>query len=123
MTTVRGYNFTNVRKERRGKKAPMPWDISNFSLTYAFNQQNKRNPFIISDRLNQYKGGIDYQYATGLQPFQPFKELIKKDKYLKFISEFNFNPLPNTYGFSTNVDRQVGVTTWRFAGEDPDSLS
>ena len=119
VTTVRGYNFTNVRKERRGKKAPMPWDISNFSFTYAFNQQKKRNPFIISDQLNQYKGGIDYQYATGLQPFQPFKKLIKNDKYLKFVSEFNFNPLPNTYGFSTNVDRQVGVTTWRFAGEDP----
>ncbi len=120
VTTVRGYNFTNVRKERRGgKKVPLPWDISNFSLTYAFNQQKKHNPFILNDEQNQYKGGIDYQYATGLKPIQPFKKLIKKDKYLKFLSEFNFNPIPNTYGFNTNLERLVGVTTWRFAGEDP----
>lgn len=119
VTTVRGFNFTNVRMERRGKKVPLPWDISNFSFTYAFNQQRKRNPFIINDQLNQYKGGIDYQYTTGLKPIQPFKKLIKNDKYLKFITEFNFNPIPNTYGFSTNLERIVGVTTWRFAGEDP----
>ncbi|MEZ4964726.1 MAG: cell surface protein SprA [Saprospiraceae bacterium] len=118
VTIVKGFNFTNVRKERRGNKKPWPWNIENFSLTYAFNQQKKRNPFIINDQQNQYKGAIDYQYATGLKPIEPFRNLIKKDKYLKFIKEFNFNPIPNTYGFSTNLERWVGVTTWRFVDSD-----
>ncbi|MFN4257518.1 MAG: cell surface protein SprA, partial [Saprospiraceae bacterium] len=55
----------------------------------------------------------------GIKPITPFKKAIKKDKYLKFITEFNFNPLPNTYGFNTNLERLEGITTYRFAGEDP----
>lgn len=121
VTSVRGFNFTNVRKERRGgsKKVPLPWNIENFSFSYAQNKISKRTPFIISDNQNQYRGAIDYNYSTGLKPFTPFKKLIKNDKYLKFISEFNFNPIPNTYGFSTNLERYTQRTVWRFAGEDP----
>lgn len=120
VTVVRGFNFTNVRKERKaGKKIALPWDISNFSLTYAFNQTRKHTPFILSDVLNQYKGAIDYQYSTGLKPLMPFKNLIKNDKYLKFLSEFNINPLPNTYGFTSTLERLAETTTYRFAGEDP----
>jgi cell surface protein SprA len=120
ITIVKGYNFTNVRKERSGKprKVPLPWNIENFSVTYAYNEQEKRTPFILSDRQKQYKGGLDWQYGTGMKPITPFKKLIKKDKYLKFISEFNFNPLPNTYGFNTNLERFEGITTYRFSGED-----
>ncbi|MBC7777956.1 MAG: cell surface protein SprA, partial [Phycisphaerae bacterium] len=122
ITVVKGYNFTNVRKERRGKarQIPLPWNIENFSVTYAYNEQEKRTPFILSDRQKQYKGGLDWQYGTGMKPITPFKKLIKKDKYLKFISEFNFNPLPNTYGFNTNLERFEGITTYRFAGENPE---
>ncbi|MFM7153290.1 MAG: cell surface protein SprA, partial [Bacteroidota bacterium] len=118
---IRGYNFTNVRKERKGKPRtlPLPWNIENFSLTYAFNQQRIRTPFILNGEQNQYKGAIDWNYSTGMKPLQPFKSLIKKDKYLKFITDFNFNPLPETYGFSTNLERLASVTTYRFAGEDP----
>jgi len=121
VTVVKGYNFTNVRKERRGKprKIPLPWNIENFSVTYAYNEQEKRSPFIFSDRQKQYKGGLDWQYGTGMKPITPFKKLVKKDKYLKLISDFNFNPLPNTYGFNTNLERFEGITTYRFAGEDP----
>ncbi len=121
VTVVRGFNFTNVRKDRTGgpRKIPLPWNIENFSLTYAFNQESRRNPFIITDQTNRYKGALDWQYATGLKPLQPFKSLIKKDKYFKWITEMNFNPLPSTYGFSTNLERIVQVTTYRFAGEDP----
>ena len=120
ITVVKGYNFTNVRKERRGKprKVPLPWNIENFSVTYAYNEQEKRTPFIQSDQQKQYKGGLDWQYGTGMKPITPFKKLVKKDKYLKFISEFNFNPVPNTYGFNTNLERFEGITTYRFSGED-----
>jgi cell surface protein SprA len=122
ITIVRGYNFTNVRKEAsrsKTKKFTLPWAIENFSFTYAYNQQRRRTPFIINDELNQRKGGINYTYSPGLKPITPFKKLIKNDKYLKFISELNFNPLPNSFGFSSNMERIEGITTYRFAGEDP----
>lgn len=113
ITTTRGFNFTNVRKERKGKprKVPMPWNIENFSATYAYNEQNRRTPFVKSDKLKNYKGGLDWQYSTGLKPLQPFK----KSK-VKFIKDFNFNPLPETYGFNTNLQRIEGITEWRSFG-------
>jgi cell surface protein SprA len=120
VTKVHGFNFTNVRKERKGtKKVPLPFDIENFSLTYAFNKLQRRTPFLLNDEQNQYKGAIDYQYSPGLKPIQPFKKLIKNDKYLKFLSEFNFSPLPSNLGFNTTLERLSGTTTYRFAGEDP----
>ncbi|MFN4080232.1 MAG: cell surface protein SprA [Saprospiraceae bacterium] len=121
VTINRGFNFTNVRKDRVGGKGKvaLPWHIENFSFTYAQNRMQRRTPFIINDELTQRKLGMDYAYAPGLKPIQPFKKLVKNDKYLKWLSEFNFNPLPSTIGFNTNIERLVGVTTWRFAGEDP----
>ncbi len=119
VTIVRGFNFTNVRKERRGTRKPLPFDISNFSFTYAYNNQERRTPFILKDEARTYRAGIDYQYATGLKPFEPFKKAKLNDKYFKFIKDLNFNPIPNTYGFSTNVERFTQQTIYRFAGEDP----
>ncbi len=120
VTIVRGYNFTNVRKERKGKarKVPLPWNVENFSVTYAYNQQKIRTPFIQNGEQNQYKGALDWQYSTGMKPLKPFKKMIKNDKYLKFVSDFNFNPLPENYGFSSNLERLAAITTYRFAGED-----
>ena len=115
VTTNKGYNFTNVRKDRKGapRKVPLPWNIENFSLSYAYNEQNRRTPYILSDRMKQYKGGLDYQYSTGLKPIQPFKKLKLSDTYFKWIKEFNFNPLPESYGFNTNLQRIYQTTTWR----------
>ena len=41
----KGYNFSNVRIDgfkKEGAK-PMPWDVSNFSVTYAYNEITRRN--------------------------------------------------------------------------------
>jgi cell surface protein SprA len=120
-TITQGWNMTNVRKERKGgaRKVPLPWNIENFSVSYAQNRQTRQTPFLIKDELKQQKGSLDYTYATGLKPITPFKKLIKRDKYLKLISDFNVNPLPNTYGFTTTLERLQNETVWRFAGEDP----
>jgi cell surface protein SprA len=121
VTINKGYNFTNVRKERNAKAKPFPWNVSNFSVTYAYNNEVKRNPFVVRDDKKQYKGALDYTYTTGLKPITPFKKAIKKDKYLKFITDFNFNPIPNNYGFTTSLERLFNTTTWRFV-DDPNNL-
>jgi cell surface protein SprA len=120
VTVNKGYNFTNVRKERNAKAKPLPWNVSNFSATYAYNNEVRRNPFIVREDKKQYKGALDYTYTTGLKPITPFKKAIKKDKYLKFISDFNFNPIPNNYGFSTSLERFFNSTTYRFIDNPAD---
>ncbi len=122
-TEIKGYNFTNVRKERtaRGGNAPTPkpWNIENFSLTYAYTKTTHHDPIIALDEISQYNGGLDYKYSRQAKFITPFKKLFKKDKYLKLISEFNFNPLPNSFTFNTAMNRQFQKTSYRFTEVDP----
>ncbi|NNE29834.1 MAG: cell surface protein SprA, partial [Saprospiraceae bacterium] len=114
VTSIRSLNFTNVRKAKTNDKKPMPWDISNFSATYAFVETERNNPIIESDKERKYRGAIDYSYQLKPLYIEPFKKLIKKDKYLKLLSEANFNLVPNSFSFSTNIDREFQETKYRF---------
>ncbi|HFC00056.1 MAG TPA: cell surface protein SprA, partial [Phaeodactylibacter sp.] len=122
-TVIRGFNFTNVRKERTKKNGkPMPWDISNFSFTYAQTQTVHSDPLIEKNDLDEYRGQVDYTYSRKGGYITPFKKLIKKPKlkkHLKLITDFNFNPLPNSFSFNTVADRHKEETKYRFAGDNP----
>ncbi|MBI5916679.1 MAG: cell surface protein SprA [Bacteroidetes bacterium] len=120
VTKIKSYNFTNVRKERKNtERKPMPWDISNFSFTYGFDETTRRDPIIENDVLTRRRGAIDYSFQRTVKYIEPFKKAIKNDKYLKFVKEMNFNPLPNSFSFTTDLDRRFNTTKYRFAGDNP----
>jgi len=120
ITEIKSINFTNVRKERTNtERTPLPWDVSNFSFTYAYTQTNRRTPLIENDQLDQHRGAVDYTYSLRPNFIRPFKKL-SKNKHLRLITDFNFNPLPNSFSFSTQMDRQIQSTKYRFAGDDPE---
>jgi len=146
VTTIKTFNFTNVRKDKTtakktprssqvdkntggGKgstnepaantapkkpKKPMPWDISNFSASYAYTEKEYRDPLIEFERTKDYNLGLDYNYSRRGGSIEPFKKL--KPKALKFIKEINFNPLPNSFSVSSNIKRYI--STRRFRGFD-----
>lgn len=150
VTTIKTFNFTNVRKERstgnnrrtgstpdpskdpsksaqkssapttpsapKKPKKPMPWDISNFSASYAYTETDYRDPLIEFERSKDYTLGVDYNFSRRGGYLQPFKKL--KAKPLKFIKEINFNPLPNSLVISSNIKRFESER--RFRGFDPD---
>ncbi len=117
VTQLRSVNFTNVRKERAPTAAaPKPWDISNFSVNYSFTQTDRRDPLIESDSEDRRTGGLDYAYSRPVKYVEPFKKLVKNDKYLKLITGFNFNPIPNAFTFRTVLNRQFAETRYRFTG-------
>ncbi len=121
-TNIKSFNLTNVRKTRTGSsdKKPMPWDIENFSATYAYVETERRNPIISSDETKTYTGGLDYNYQIKPLYIEPFKKLIKKDKYLKLLSEANLNLIPNSFTFSTNLNREKQTTEYRFTDLAPE---
>jgi cell surface protein SprA len=112
---ITSYSFNNVRKERTNKAAtPMPWDIENFSFTYGHSRTKRTDPIIAQDQTDQYKGGFDYNFTMRPLYVTPFAKAIKKDKYLKFVTDFNFNPLPNTFSFNTQLNRMYSTKLYRF---------
>ncbi|MFK7908622.1 MAG: cell surface protein SprA, partial [Chitinophagales bacterium] len=113
--TVRSINVTNVRKERMNpEKKPMPWDVENLALTYAYTETEYRDHVIEKDLVKRHRGSIAYVYNARPKYFEPFKKAIKqKNKYLRLIRDFNFNFIPNTISFQTDFNRRVGTLQLR----------
>ncbi|MDH3648950.1 MAG: cell surface protein SprA [Saprospiraceae bacterium] len=115
-TSIKSFNFTNVRKERTSTKqrTPKPWDIENFSLTYAQSEIKRHDPIIENDQTDEYRGALDYSFSTKPLYIQPLKN-IKKDKLIKFLTQFNFNLIPNSFSFNTALNRQKTTKSYRFS--------
>jgi cell surface protein SprA len=108
-TRRRGINFTNVSKQKgKNKTKSFPWDIENFSATYAFTEQYKHNLTTKWSYNRQYNGGLTYNYQQTLKPIEPFKNSkakIFENPWFALVKDVNFTPLPSQFNFSTNVTR------------------
>ncbi len=119
-TSIKSLNFTNVRKVKLQKDAKSHfYDVENISLTYAYSEIFNRNPLIEQDLIKQYKAGLTYGFAPKEKFFEPFKNSIQ-DKNLSLIKDFNFNLMPNTVSFRTEMNRQFGERILR--KQNPEDL-
>ncbi|MEP6795887.1 MAG: cell surface protein SprA, partial [Saprospiraceae bacterium] len=107
-------SFTNVRKDKSGTGPSMPWDISNFTTSYSYSKSNIHNEVVQKDELDQHRGSLDYTYTINSKPIQPLKNL-SKSKWLMWLTELNFNPIPNSFTFGTVLDRKFGERSYRFS--------
>lgn len=114
ITTIKSFNFTNVRKERTGGKKSMPWDVENLTASYAYTETDQTDPIIELNNEKTHNGSLGYSWSMRPAYVYPLKKLIKKGKYLKLLKDFNFNPIPNSYNFNTVVDRKFGEARYRF---------
>ncbi len=114
-TNIKSINLTNVRKVRTDqKKKQRFYDIENFNVTASYTETNYRDPFIESEKEQRYRGEIGYAYSTRPKYIEPFKKLIKsKNKWLKPIKDFNFNLVPSSLTFRTDLNRLYSETKYR----------
>jgi cell surface protein SprA len=112
-TRRKSLNFTNVHKERvKGKGGkPMPWDVENFTASFAYTELYRHNVNIEYSTLRNYRGGITYAYAPQIKPIKPFEKATwAKSKWLTLVRELNFTPAPSMFGFSSDLNRTYGET-------------
>lgn len=107
-TTIKTFNFTNVKKQGSGSK---PWSISNFSASYSYTETKMTDPIIEEDNTKEYSATLDYSYSNKVKPIQPFKGV--KNKALRIIKEINFNLIPKSFTFSTNMNRLTNTRRFR----------
>ena len=114
-STITSVNLTNVRKVRKNAQdKPKPWDIENLSATYAYSEQNNQNPIIAQDKVVNHRAELEYNYSRRTNYIEPFKN-IGDSKWLKPIKDFNFNPIPNTFGANITLNRVFGEKDYRFS--------
>lgn len=110
VTVRKGYNFSNVKIDglRKEGAKPMPWDVSNFSVTYAYNEMTRHSVNIDHSILKTYRGALAYNYAITAKSWTPFKKTKSKvlnNKWFALVKDFNLTPLPSRLGFNTEVNR------------------
>jgi len=112
-TERKGFNLTNVRIEgfKRKDAKPMPWDVRNFSATYAYTEIFKRSVNVESNTNRQYRANLQYAYSIqNPYSFKPFsKTKIFSNKWFALIRDFNLQLMPNSFGASMDVNRNFSA--------------
>ncbi|WP_448519241.1 T9SS outer membrane translocon Sov/SprA [Rhodoflexus sp.] len=114
----RSINFTNVRKTkmRQGAKTNL-WDVENLALNVAYADALNTN-ILKAEYIERFtKVGLQYNFNNpSPSPFEPFKNVVFLDApYLKFLKDFNINPMPASITVTGDIDRRFIKTQLRNA--------
>lgn len=103
----KSYNFTNVRKEAKAGATPRLWRISNWSASYAYSENMRRDFNTNFDKTKTWNGGLNYNYSFTAKPFEPFKKVkfVQKSKWLALVKDFNLFLTPKNISFTNDVLR------------------
>jgi cell surface protein SprA len=114
-TKRKSINFIGVKKERGEKQKPHVYDPENLTLSYSYNQVEHHDFEIENYMDQQINTAVDYGYTFQQKLVEPFKKnkFLKKSSYWKLLSDFNFNYLPSSISFNTNVLRQYNKQQFR----------
>ena len=103
----KSYNFTNVRKEAKAGAKPAFWRVSNWSASYAYSENLKRDFNTNYDRTKNYTGALNYNYTFAGKPIEPFKKWkpVQKSKWLALVKDMNFYLMPKNITFTNELLR------------------
>ena len=119
VNTTKSFNISGAKVNIKSKK-PQFYDPANLTFTYALNETNQHSPDIQQNLVKVERGAIDYSFSFNPQPVEPFKNVKALDgPILKIIKDFNFNFLPTTLSFNTDLNRQYSQVQLR----DLDAIS
>ncbi|MCD4731683.1 MAG: cell surface protein SprA, partial [Bacteroidales bacterium] len=107
-TQRKNLNFMNVRKDKVGAQTKSRiYDIENFDLSYSYSENYHRNVDIERDMLQNYMGGLGYNFNTNPKNVKPFEKIgfIANTKALQIIKDFNFYFMPKMFSFRTDMTR------------------
>lgn len=111
----RSINFTNVKKNKiKQNSKPNLWDIENLVFNYSYSDFRRRDIRIAEFSEELTRAGIGYTYSSSAKSWEPFKKISDLDsKYLRFLKDFNLNPMPNNINIRADVDRRFIKTQLR----------
>ncbi|MDO5614547.1 MAG: cell surface protein SprA, partial [Cruoricaptor ignavus] len=117
-TQQRSIGVVNMRKERMNdNRKPRFYDVENVSVTAIYNDDYYRDVYTKKNYRQYLRGYIDYNYSFKPYVLKPFNKIVsdtaKSYKYLRWIKEFNFNPIPTRISFRTELDRNYNELQFR----------
>jgi cell surface protein SprA len=122
--TRRSLNFTNVGKSKVKEDAKTHfYDVENLTFGFNYSSQLFQGPNTDARELVNWGGSVLYTYQFEEKPFEPFKNTTSLDKpWLKWLKDFNINPVPTQVTFRAVLDRNYQRTQFRNADLETGSL-
>ena len=106
-----------MRKERSPnarRKTPLPWDIENFSASYSYSQNYRRNISTVLSNRDDHRGSLTYVYSVRPLLVEPLKRVPwLQNKWLAMVRDFNFYFYPSRFSVRGDVLRSYHVQQMR----------
>ncbi len=115
ITERKSLNFSNVRVNKVNPESKNRfYDLSNFTLTYAFSEETRSNFRRATYLYRTYRGSLGYNYTPPDMNIAPFEKVkLLNSPYLKLLKDFNFSPIPNNISVRFDLDRRFIKTQYR----------
>lgn len=102
----KNFSISGLRFNRTTKGTPMPYDLANFSVGYAFAQRYTTGHTTVWERDANWRFNFAYNYNVGTKTVSPFKNLIpQKLKPLRILRDLGINYLPQSISFNSDISR------------------
>ncbi len=104
VTKTKNFSLSNW-KSNYMSATPMPYDPANFALSYSYSQKFTEGETTVYENEESWRAALDYNYSPKYKPWEPFKNLKGKSKWLDIIKAQNLNWLPQSVSFRTDLLR------------------
>lgn len=105
-TLVKSKNFSLSNwKSGWSHKKPLPFDPANFALSYSYSQRYKTGETTVYENEENWKFNLQYNYSPKYTPWEPFKKMKGKSKWLDILKAQNLQWLPQQLSFNTDITR------------------
>ena len=98
-------SVSGVRLNISTPKHPMPYDPANFTFGYSRATQDTEGQTTVYEHELNWKANINYSWSPNWKPWEPFKNLKGKSKWLDIIKAQNLAYCPQNITFSTDMNR------------------
>lgn len=115
----KSFTFSNIRKVKTNNKPARFYDVSNFALSFMYADMYNRDVYTAYNLTKNVKATLNYNYSfpakyiRPLEDWRAVQDTARSAKYLKFLKEFNVNPLPTRFSFRTDIDRTYTERQYR----------
>lgn len=101
----KNFSLSGLRFDIATKRHPMPYDPANFTFGYSFSSRHTTGETTAWEKDQNWKWNFSYNYSPNYKPFEPFKKMKSKSKWLKIVKELNFNYIPQALSFNSDITR------------------
>ncbi len=108
-TSRKSISFNNVKKNRNPEstKKPKPYDVENFSASYAYSEEFHKDYNIEKYVNKNLSASASYNFTFQPKYIEPFKKsaFFGKSKHWQLIRDININLLPKSIAVNSRITR------------------